>query len=287
MSSLPVEMPGAPIADFQSQSISKLAIALAKAQAEIDTATKENVNPHFHSRYADLASVWGAWQKVGPKHGLAVVQVPQSLGGESVLVSQLMHESGEWIRSVYPLRPVKQNDPQAMGSALTYARRYCLAALVGVAPEDDDGNAASAGRPEGKPEPEPRRSDDGYVKSSANKFPADCHRCGFHVPAEAGLRTKVGEGWQITHATEKDCEAAGQPDARDNEKQWHSEIQLVIAQAGLSTTAAKPRRLELLRECFGTDSWKGVTAMPTDDLKQGLAKLKVALGRNEALAPAD
>jgi hypothetical protein len=88
------------------------------------------------------------------KNGLCVTQVPTMFAGERVLVSILMHSSGQWIRSAYPILPVK-NDPQGVGSAIAYARRYSLGALVGVCPsedEDDDGNAASSkAAPKAKP----------------------------------------------------------------------------------------------------------------------------------------
>lgn len=127
---------------MQSETISKLAEALALAQDEITGAAKSSVNPHFNAKYASLAEVWDAWQKVGPKNGLAVAQVMAVESGEIVLVTRLYHKTGEWIESRFPLRPTKP-DMQGLGSATTYARRYCLAAMVGIAPEDDDGEAAS------------------------------------------------------------------------------------------------------------------------------------------------
>ena len=120
----------------------KLNEALAKAQAELSGAKKDSENPHFRSRYADLASVWEAWQKVGPKHGLSLTQTTRVLdGGLVLLVTTLRHTSGEMVAGEFPVNPTKP-DMQGFGSAMTYARRYALAALVGVAPEDDDGEAA-------------------------------------------------------------------------------------------------------------------------------------------------
>lgn len=131
-----------------SESVAKLADALSKAQAEIEGATKGKVNPAFRSKYADLASVWDAIRAPLTKHGIAVVQAPDmDAEGRTMLRTTVMHSSGEWISSSYPVNPVKA-DPQGMGSATTYARRYSLMAMIGVCPEDDDGNAAS-----GKSEP--------------------------------------------------------------------------------------------------------------------------------------
>jgi len=121
----------------------ELATAMAKAQAEINAALKDSKNPHFKSSYADLTSVWDACRTALTKNGLSVVQIPNFQGDEVWLETMLLHASGESISGRYPLRP-QQATPQGYGSALTYARRYSLAAMVGVvADEDDDGNAAS------------------------------------------------------------------------------------------------------------------------------------------------
>jgi hypothetical protein len=127
----------------KSETIKELAGALSLAQSEMLGATKASVNPFFKSHYADLAAVWDACRKALTKNGLAVVQTTSEGQGGIPVETILIHSSGEWISGVLLVRPVK-DDPQAMGSAITYARRYALAAMVGVAPEDDDGNAASS-----------------------------------------------------------------------------------------------------------------------------------------------
>lgn len=138
---------------MKSESINELAGALAKAQAGIRSAIKDSVNPHFGKKYADLASVWEACREQLSSNGLAVVQATATAPQGMVLVTTLLHASGQWIDSEYPVTPVK-NDPQALGSALTYARRYSLSSMVGVAPDDDDGNDASAhDAPRGKTAP--------------------------------------------------------------------------------------------------------------------------------------
>ena len=125
-----------------SDSIAALSAALAKAQAEIGRAVKDSVNPAFKSKYADLASVWSAWQEVGPANGLAIVQLPgDCIQGVASLTTILSHSSGEYMRATMTL-PVSKNDAQGVGSATTYLRRYALAAFVGIAPDDDDGNLA-------------------------------------------------------------------------------------------------------------------------------------------------
>lgn len=125
----------------RSEGIAQLAGALAKAQSEIEGASKDSTNPHFKSRYADLASVWDACRKPLSKYGLSVVQLPRAEGANVTVSTMLLHNSGEFISESLT---VQANDgkPQSVGSALTYCRRYGLATVVGIAPEDDDGEAA-------------------------------------------------------------------------------------------------------------------------------------------------
>jgi hypothetical protein len=137
-------LPG-PSSVRRSGTIGKLAVALAKAQAELKNPPKDSVNPHFKSRYADLATVRDTVLPVLARNGLSVLQLPCEMDGNPALTTVLMHgESGEFWESTILLRPGKM-DPQGIGSALTYHRRYSLQALAGVAADDDDdGNAASA-----------------------------------------------------------------------------------------------------------------------------------------------
>lgn len=125
----------------QSEQINELASALAKAQQEIGPAYKDAVNPFFKSKYADLSSVWSACKQPLTKHGLAVLQTVEYQNDRMVLVTTLAHSSGQWMKSCMPIISAKQ-DAQGIGSAITYMRRYSLAAMVGVTTEDDDGNSA-------------------------------------------------------------------------------------------------------------------------------------------------
>jgi hypothetical protein len=124
-----------------SGTLGMLSEALAKAQGEIEGAKKESDNPFFHARYAALSSVWDACRGPLSRNGLSVVQLPGQNGDGLFVDSILFHSSGEWISGRLYIRPVK-DDPQGVGSAITYARRYGLQALVGIAPMDDDGEAA-------------------------------------------------------------------------------------------------------------------------------------------------
>lgn len=126
----------------RSSSIAALAAALAKAQGEIAGAVKDKTNPHFKSAYADLASVWDACRTPLSKNGLSVLQSTSADGPKVTVTTVLMHGSGEWMEGELTMT-AQQNTPQGIGSCITYARRYALSAMVGVAPDDDDGNAAS------------------------------------------------------------------------------------------------------------------------------------------------
>jgi hypothetical protein len=127
-----------------SEQISELAAALAAAQGMMENAIMNRINPHFKSKYADLAAIFDAARKPLSANGLAIVQTI----GDGVLHTRLLHTSGQWIASEHPL-PMSGR-PQEIGSALTYARRYSLSALIGIAAdEDDDANAAQKGN--GKP----------------------------------------------------------------------------------------------------------------------------------------
>lgn len=125
-----------------SPTLANLAAALSAAQGEIEGAVKGKTNPHFKSAYADLASVWEACRAPLSKHKLSIVQPVSASGPQVTVTTILLHASGEWISADLTMT-AQQSTPQAIGSCITYARRYALAAMVGIAPEDDDGNAAS------------------------------------------------------------------------------------------------------------------------------------------------
>ncbi len=126
-----------------SQNVNELMTALSKAQGKIQPASKDKSNPYFKSKYADLASVWDACREALSDNGLSVVQTIDYREGNMFLVTFLGHSSGQWMRSEMPIITAK-TDPQTLGSAITYYRRYCLSAIVGVAPDDDDGEKAQS-----------------------------------------------------------------------------------------------------------------------------------------------
>ena len=126
----------------KSESIAALAEALAAVQGEVENATKNSQNPHLKNRYADLAEILNTVRPVLSRHGLAVSQHPSYTDGHVHVETIMLHKSGEWMSSTIST-PVQKSDPQGVGSACTYARRYSLAAIVGLSQEDDDGHAAS------------------------------------------------------------------------------------------------------------------------------------------------
>jgi hypothetical protein len=173
-----------------------LAEALAKAQGEIQAAKRDQENPFFHSRYADLAAVWEACRQPLAKNGLAIVQLPGKRDGHLFIDTILMHSSGQWISSRLFMTPVK-DDPQGVGSAITYARRYGLQAMVGIAPDDDDGNAASGRdhRQEQRDESARRVGREEPVASDPSKFAGDWREVVMHweTPKFKVKGKKLGE----------------------------------------------------------------------------------------------
>jgi hypothetical protein len=132
----------------QSPELQDLYLALAIAQGEIGNATKESENPGFKrgnlaSKYADLASVRDAYREPFSKNGLALIQIPTTEGKKVTVITRVAHKSGQFIEESMSVNAANET-PQAIGSAITYIRRYAAMCFTGVAPEEDDGNAASA-----------------------------------------------------------------------------------------------------------------------------------------------
>jgi hypothetical protein len=131
-----------------SEEIGKLATALVKAQAEVESALKFSTNPHFSAPYADLTSVLTAIKPALAKHGLAMVQYPGYGGDVVTMITVLVHESGEWLQSPVASIPITKKDPHGAMSGITYLRRGCASSLMAlIADEDDDGNAAVGPKP--------------------------------------------------------------------------------------------------------------------------------------------
>jgi len=133
-----------------SETITELAAAMVQVQIALKPAIKDSTNPHFGSKYADLAAVWEAARPALTAHGFSVIQSPDRRDGEVGVTTLLLHASGQWVRGRVSARPQK-DDPQGVGSCISYLRRYSLAAMTGVVSEDDDAEAAHGRDAKGKP----------------------------------------------------------------------------------------------------------------------------------------
>lgn len=130
---------------YQSEQINELATALAKAQGQMQHAIKDSVNPHFKTKYADLASIIDAIRVPLSENGLSFVQPIRIENGIIVLDTLLLHTSGQWLKSsmIINVDGANRNAIQALGSHITYSRRYSLSSLIGIAQDDDDGTSAT------------------------------------------------------------------------------------------------------------------------------------------------
>lgn len=164
-----------------SDQLNEIAAALCKAQTKLEGAKRDSSNPFFKSKYADLASVWEACKPVLSENGLSVTQFCLPSDGNTVnLTTMLLHSSGQFISGTMTM-PLGKADPQGYGSAMTYARRYGLAAIVGVCPEDDDGEGAMRRLPEDRADIRPAQAT--APNQKINEGPDKC-KCG----APPGMR---------------------------------------------------------------------------------------------------
>jgi hypothetical protein len=135
---------------IQSEFINELISALSKAQGEIESADYDKVNPHFKSKYASYDSIRETCRLPLAQHGLAITHnLDFTQDGKRMLVTQLSHTSGQWMRS-FLIMPMDKDTPQAMGSAITYCKRYALASLLAIGSDEDD-DAEEAEKPNRAP----------------------------------------------------------------------------------------------------------------------------------------
>ena len=200
---------------MQSETIGALAAALAKAQGEMKPAPMDRDNPFFKSKYATLTSLWESARAALAHNGLSVVQSTDfSNSGDLVLITTLLHSSGEWLGGVYPVR-AKDNTPQALGSALTYARRYAFGALVGLtSDDDDDGNGAQGNGTQVKqqaqqaqPAPAKPTANGNGVAAKGAKIPTETNAMkAFHARGAElfGSDWDTARGWLIERFTTRE-----------------------------------------------------------------------------------
>lgn len=124
-----------------------IAIALIKAQKEMQTPKKGSVNPFFKNKYADLNDVLAAIVPALNNNGIVLLQPLVNIDGKNFVKTVLMHESGETFESIAEIFCNKQNDAQAYGSGVSYARRYSLSSICGIGSEDDDAQKAVQSKP--------------------------------------------------------------------------------------------------------------------------------------------
>ena len=159
----------------------QIAQALVKAQKAFGPALKTSTNPHFKSRYADLAACVEAVIEALNANGIALVQQSHECSDGVIVETVFVHESGETFSSGKLHVPATKHDAQGYGSALTYARRYSLMAACGIAPEDDDGNAASK---KSKPSIDNNRLGQAIQKIKEGAYTTDKLRETFALTAE-------------------------------------------------------------------------------------------------------
>ena len=135
----------------KSESIAELSKSLSKFQGNISAVKKDASNPFFKSKYATLDTIWESIRKPLSDNGLSVIQSLDYIDGKSMLETTLLHTSGEWISGKQYVNPEKDS-PQGLGSAITYARRYSLSAILGIVSDEDDDAESATKRDSKKPQ---------------------------------------------------------------------------------------------------------------------------------------
>ena len=158
----------------------QIATALVKAQKEFGPALKTSTNPHFRSKYADLAACVEAVIDALNNNGIYLMQMTHETPDGAMAETVFLHESGEMLSAGKLFFPASKHDAQGYASSLSYVRRYSLMAACGIAPEDDDGNAASKPAPkpvpkvepkvEATPEPKPVQTNEGVANFAMSMF---------------------------------------------------------------------------------------------------------------------
>lgn len=180
----------------KSESIKNLAKALGLFQVKMDKISKDSNNPYYHSKYASLSTILEHIQLPLGEVGLCFSQFPDENGLTSILIHT---ETGEYMQATYSLTPVK-NDPQSVGSAITYARRYALGSILGLnIDEDDDANAASKDDKPGKQQaPQPPKNDKPWLNPNTPQWTE-----ALKFLSEGGTVEKILSKYNISTANKK------------------------------------------------------------------------------------
>ena len=200
----------------RSESIIKLSQALLKAQKDMESAKKDSANPFFKSKYADYNAVLEACKGPLNNNGILILQPTSIIDGTVVIETVLIHsDSGEFISATTPIVVAKQNDPQALGSAVTYGKRYGLQSLISLPSEDDDSELAM-GRGNKLQGREPTKSV--TQPTSQVKPPVTAQKVEPEVKAEAPARRRVAMSTEAVKPTETKVEP---PTGKtENNDQW-------------------------------------------------------------------
>lgn len=176
--------------------------ALVKAQSQIKHAVKDSTNPHYRSKYADLESVMDAVRDALHKNGLAVLQLTDiDASGAPVLITRVIHTSGEHVEGRYPLVCKDMTDAQKLGSSTSYARRYALSAMLGVVQSDDDGNAAAGHAQPAQPARPAVTQNIAKVASSATELLAAHGKTMANIEAIVGVKQSAFTDTQKVYVT--------------------------------------------------------------------------------------
>lgn len=224
-----------------TEQIDALATALAKAQGQIEDAAKDKTNPHFKSKYADLASIRQAIRGPLSENGIAYVQLVRTADGVVEIETVLMHESGQRIGETLAM-PLVQFTPQAVGSAISYGRRYALMAAIGLAADDDDAEAAH-GRGFEMAKSAPPRKSSAQAKRDGDwsRLEADLRDCGSVVSVDrlaADYRRNEYQKWSQAWRDQAD-EAIGRRRAELLAEDEGGDDKLSEADAALVMAALK------------------------------------------------
>jgi hypothetical protein len=195
-----------------SEQIELLATALNKVQQTELFALTDKENPFFKSKYADLSSVWSVARKPLTENGLSVSQtMDKGSNGDPVIITTLFHNSGQWLRGRLEI-PAPKKDPQSFGAAITYGRRYSLAAILGICPEDDDAESAmkrnnnskkKASKPAPKKETKTQKGDDAATQAQYKKLYAMLKNNGFEDDDVELFKDFLKDKYQVEYLTKK------------------------------------------------------------------------------------
>jgi hypothetical protein len=188
--------------NLTTETISKIATSLVAAQSSMGNAAKDAKNPFFKSKFADLNAIREAVIPVLNANGISVLQPTVPVDGKQFVKTMLLHASGEYICSLTEIVCAKQNDPQAYGSAVSYARRYGLQALVCVGAEDNDGEAAMGRTVAKVADDTPAKSFTAKAKELSKSTVADAVIASTVNTSETTAPKKGGWSSRKTNATE-------------------------------------------------------------------------------------